>query len=58
MKEIGLKKCLVIKSIIRTGCGMGEYTVALAKNTQIKFYDIDIKGARIWRLQSIRKKSI
>jgi tRNA (guanine-N7-)-methyltransferase len=36
--------------VLEVGCGRGEYTVALSKDTPNKnFIGIDIKGARIWR---------
>ncbi len=36
--------------VLELGCGKGEYTVGLAKNTNTKnFIGIDIKGARMWR---------
>ena len=36
--------------VLELGCGMGEYTVALAKKYPNKnFIGIDIKGARMWQ---------
>lgn len=36
--------------VLELGCGKGEYTVALAKQSPDKnFIGIDIKGARFWR---------
>jgi len=36
--------------VLEVGCGRGEYTIALSKDTPSKnFIGIDIKGARIWR---------
>ncbi len=36
--------------VLELGCGKGEYTVALARQTPTKnFIGIDIKGARMWR---------
>ena len=36
--------------MLELGCGMGEYTVALAKKYPNKnFIGIDIKGARMWQ---------
>lgn len=36
--------------VLELGCGKGEYTVALAKQSPEKnFIGIDIKGARFWR---------
>lgn len=36
--------------ILELGCGKGEYTIGLAKNSNHKNYiGIDIKGARFWR---------
>ena len=36
--------------VLELGCGMGEYTVGLAKKFPNKnFLGIDIKGARMWQ---------
>ena len=36
--------------VVELGCGMGEYTVGMAKNESNKNYiGIDIKGARMWQ---------
>jgi len=45
--------------IVELGCGMGEYTVGMAKNESNKNYiGIDIKGARMWQgaTQSLEKE--
>ena len=45
--------------VVELGCGMGEYTVGLAKKYPEKnFLGIDIKGARMWQgaTQSFQKK--
>ena len=35
--------------VLELGCGRGEYTIGLAKNSpQKNFIGVDIKGARIW----------
>ena len=36
--------------ILELGCGKGEYTVELAaKNPQVNYVGVDIKGARLWK---------
>ncbi|MCE4563944.1 tRNA (guanosine(46)-N7)-methyltransferase TrmB [Maribellus sp. CM-23] len=43
--------------ILELGCGKGEYTVALAaKNPDVNYMGVDIKGARLWRGAKLAKE--